>query len=794
MRKRILILNLLLGLVSFAPKEEAATLPNPVLFVAQVPVPADFTTIGSVFGNHQASLEAVARGGDLYMLYPDGSLKNLTRAAGYGKTGSQSGNGIAVRQPCVHWSGKKAVFSMVIGAPAKQYQVQTYFWQLYEISGLGANETPVIAKLPNQPSNFNNISPIYGTDDRVIFTSDRPRTGEAQLYPQLDEYEEAPTVTGLWSLDPSTGDLRMLNHTPSGAFSPLVDSFGRVLFTRWDHLQRDQQADSDASQAAKGQTPAYGTFNFSDESANAAILNDRTEIFPEPRLESAALMGHTFNQFFPWQMHEDGTEEETLNHVGRHELTRYIQQSFKNDPALDTFYNVAARYDTNYFENFIEMAEDPLHPGRYLGIDSPEFGTHAAGQILSLDGPPTLNPDLIQLTYLTAPSTKSAVPAGQAPPADHSGLYRNPLPLSDGQLVASHTATATADKNSGSTAAPASLYDFRLKTLKKAGNYYVPDQLLTPGINVSVSYYNPDTLVTYSGLAWELDAVEVRPRTRPARVESEIPGPEQQIFAAEQVDIAGFQQFLRTNNLALIVSRNVTTRDHADKQQPYNLRIAGTSTQTSVGNGKVYDISHLQLFEADQLRGVFGGSRAGRRVIAQNLHGSAADWNGNNSSGPIGSVRLGTDGSMAAFVPARRALTWQLTDPNAEAVVRERYWLTFQPGEVRSCTSCHGVNRQDQAGHPAPSNPPEALRTLLRAWKAQTGYQGQLRFSAVNRSGMNKLGLQASIPASQLVTLETSSNLRDWTPVLTNNVSSASSLNWDLDFGALRGFYRLRAH
>jgi hypothetical protein len=135
---------------------------------------------------------------------------------------------------------------MVIGAPPQQYLWETYHWQIYEITGLGANETPVIRKIANQPASYNNVSPFYGTDDRILFTSDRPRGGEAHLYPQLDEYEEAPTVTGLWSLDPASGDLRLLNHTPSGLFTPSIDSFGRVIFTRWDHLQRDQQADGDA--------------------------------------------------------------------------------------------------------------------------------------------------------------------------------------------------------------------------------------------------------------------------------------------------------------------------------------------------------------------------------------------------------------------------------------------------------------------------------------------------------------------------------------------------------------------
>src|SRR5581483_4591472 len=94
---------------------------NSILFVTQVPIPADFTTIGSTSGNHRADPDACGRGRDLYIRSPDGALKNLTRAAGYGKWGSQDTNGIAVRQPCVHWSGKKAVFSMVVGALHYQF-------------------------------------------------------------------------------------------------------------------------------------------------------------------------------------------------------------------------------------------------------------------------------------------------------------------------------------------------------------------------------------------------------------------------------------------------------------------------------------------------------------------------------------------------------------------------------------------------------------------------------------------------------------------------------------------------
>src|SRR4029077_21152437 len=109
-------------------------LANPILFVTQIPIVGDFTGVASVFGNHLTDLGSCGRGGDLWIRYPDGTLKNLTRAAGYGQSGDQSTNGIAVRAPCVHWSGTKALFSMVIGAPRVQFQAAQFYWQIYEIT------------------------------------------------------------------------------------------------------------------------------------------------------------------------------------------------------------------------------------------------------------------------------------------------------------------------------------------------------------------------------------------------------------------------------------------------------------------------------------------------------------------------------------------------------------------------------------------------------------------------------------------------------------------------------------
>lgn len=701
-----------------APATAAAPtlLPYPILFVTQIPIAADFTTIGSTFGNHLATLDSVGRGGDLWIRYPDGSLKNLTQAAGYGGSGFLTGNaGIAVRDPAVHWSGVKAVFSMVMGAPDGQYDYNDYYWQMYEITGFNyPTQTVAITKVPNQPANFNNISPIYASDGDILFTTDRPRNGSALLYPQLDEYEEAPVVTGLWKLNPATGALTLLNHAPSGDFSPSIDSYGRVIFTQWDHLQRDQQADADSNYGGGvndcGEYSFYGTFNYLSEDSPAYNLNDRSEVFPEPRacrtdlLSGTNLVGHNFNQFLPWMINQDGTESEILNHLGRHELGIYSERAINNDPNVIEYYRqygVIANQNPIYTGMF-QIREAPTQPGVYYGVDAPEFGTHASGQIISTTAPPGLSPDQTLIHYVTSPNDN-----------EH---YREPLPLSDGALLAVHTAYTGSETGNGTD----SDYDFRLKMLTLGGNGYWSDgSPLTPGISKTVSYWQPDYLVTYSGLLWELNPVEVKPRTAPPIPSYPLGAPEQQMFDAANVTVAEFQAYLQANHLALAVSRDVTTRDDLDRQQPFNLRIPG-GVQTIGMPGTIYDLKYMQFFQADQLRGLtFGGAtpRDGRRVLAQPMHDPLAMVNNPPTTGPAGSVILGLDGSMAAFVPAQRALTWQTTDPAGVGVVRERYWVTFQPGEIRVCTSCHGLSTLDQAGDPPPNNPPQALYDLLMYWK-----------------------------------------------------------------------------
>lgn len=668
-----------------------------ILFVTQPPFGSDFTTVNSTFGNHRGHTGAAPRGGDLYIRYADGTLRNLTAEAGFGLVAGQE---IAVREPSVHWSGGKALFSMVVGGTTKNVLTPVY-WQIYEVTGLARGATAVITRL-SQPPDYNNVSPLYGRDDGILFTSDRPRNGNRMLYPQLDEYESAPTNTGLWAMAADGSDLRLLDHAVSGVFTPIVASDGRVVMTRWDHLQRDQQNYPGAT---------YGAFNYVSEESTVSTGN-AVEIFPEPRIREAgsSLHGHRINIFLPWQIFEDGTGHETLNHVGRHELSRYF------DSSRDGLPDFSPPANRRTADHIFHLKEDPTRPGYFLATVAPEFQTHAAGQVIGLAGGESVNADDMQIDHVTDPISASPLSESTTTPPGHPGLFRNPVPLSDGRVLAVRTTEARADRRTGGSLS--SRYDFHLAWLEPGTPYRTPGSRLIPGgITKAISYFDNYEYRqhTYDGVLWELDPVEVRPRPRPPVRSDPLPAIEATLLADElgADGVAALRQFLRDNEMALIVSRNVTRR--ADRQQDFNLKVAGSTTQTAVPGSTPVEVAFMQFYQADQIRG-YATFNQGRRPIAALLHdGLLPDLPG----APPSSVRVAADGSVAAFVPASRALTWQLVGSGGQAVVRERYWVSFSSGEIRVCANCHGVNRSGDVvlGQSQPTNPPEALRELVSWWQ-----------------------------------------------------------------------------
>ena len=493
-----------LALLALAHPALAGNPANPILFVTQVPIPEEvnsrdlnqsFMSVVSPFGNHLADTLHAGRGGSLFIRFSNGQVVNLLAVADWMAVpgGQPAADAMAVRNPAVDWSATKAIFSMTTGKPSGPADLTQYLFQLYEITlpaqaQLQANVKPVLTKVANQPA-YNNVSAIYAQGGKIVFASDRPYDGSAHLL-QRGEYLSLPTVSGLWSLDPaSAASLKLLHHAPSGAFSPFVDSSGRVIFTNWDHLSRDTQAVTDSRPADPNYQENFpqtdnGSGNFTDESANAAFAEvlalppNSWDIFPEPRNFDRKTLatfypgmnGNAFNLFLPWMINLDGSGGELLNHVGRHEVGTSFTRSFTTDANLFDSNPSTPPSATNgnygihhFFVSFFAPHEDPLNHGTFIGADGPDVGTHGAGRIVKLTNAGTgVNPDTMLVLYLTnaagAPPVKGGmnVPPlpGQAPSNVDLDLYRTPVPLSDGNLVASHVAVRQTDYNTGTVGNP----------------------------------------------------------------------------------------------------------------------------------------------------------------------------------------------------------------------------------------------------------------------------------------------------------------------------------------------------
>ena len=480
---------------------------NPIVFVTQVPIPPeedDQAKVGSVSANHMGDARHTGRGGDLWLREANGGLKNLTEAAGYG-------NDIAVRDPTVHWNGDRVIFSMVVGSNVSK-------WQLYEITGLH-DEAPVITRVRGQPQDYNNVSPVYGSDDTIFFTSDRPRGWDGvhrdHLYPLRNEYEYLEVVTGLWRLDRETEDVRIMAHTPSGAFTPFVDSFGRVVYTQWDHLEQDRQANIGHDGCMPAEKWYESLVTYTDESAAAEYEKDDTQSFPEPwpcrkdLIGNTPWTGHKITQFFPWQMRQNGRGMETLNHIGRQELRAYVPAGRNDDENLQDGHSdwPVRRENRNALRDIFQMREDPTEPGRYVGTrTSHRHENQGGGQIVSLErAAPYQNAEDMTVGYITHPDTAEPREDEERGGPNHSGLYRDPIVTRTGTYVAAHTAETRLDENTGTRERPRSRHDYRLKTLRRTnGGYLEAGPTLTNGIETD------EPLVWWGGPALESRTEGVR--------------------------------------------------------------------------------------------------------------------------------------------------------------------------------------------------------------------------------------------------------------------------------------------
>jgi len=126
--------------------------------------------------------------------------------------------GGSVRDPHVHYDGRKILFSYRKGG--------TRHFHLYEVGTDGSAPR----QLTDGP--YDDIEPAYLPDGDVIFPSSRCNRMVACWY--------TPVAT-LHRLDPETGAIRSLSSNIVHDNTPAVLPDGRVMYTRWEYVDRAPQ-------------------------------------------------------------------------------------------------------------------------------------------------------------------------------------------------------------------------------------------------------------------------------------------------------------------------------------------------------------------------------------------------------------------------------------------------------------------------------------------------------------------------------------------------------------------------
>ncbi|MHB8898710.1 MAG: HzsA-related protein [Thermoguttaceae bacterium] len=154
-----------------------------------------------------------------------------------------------------------------------------------------------------------------------------------------------------------------------------------------------------------------------------------------------------------------------------------------------------------------------------------------------------------------------------------------------------------------------------------------------------------------------------------------------------------------------LVARRTPPRIESDRRPDYAERDRGLCILTNVYQGmqgvKPGEVKWLRINEAVP-RYWDTGRRWNPSVSSSGW--KAALW----PRVQWGVVPVEADGSACFEIPADRSIFFQALDENFREIQRERTYVNYRPGEVRSCNGCHG-----EAGHsvsPADSSTPLALQ------------------------------------------------------------------------------------
>ena len=154
-----------------------------------------------------------------------------------------------VLQPCLSYDGKRIVFSYVRCA-GKQYDPSTVtngdgdegFYHIYEVDVDGDFYGDVdgdfgggnLRQLSAGP--YDDLMPAYLPDGRIVFCSTR-RRGYARCFGS--QFSRRWDVYTLHRMDADGGNVRALSLHDTNEWFPTVDNAGRILYARWDYIDRD---------------------------------------------------------------------------------------------------------------------------------------------------------------------------------------------------------------------------------------------------------------------------------------------------------------------------------------------------------------------------------------------------------------------------------------------------------------------------------------------------------------------------------------------------------------------------
>ena len=209
---------------------------------------------------------------------PGGGLYKLDVRSGKLTVLLHAGPG-AVRDPKLHYDGKKIVFARCTGAPDDlrspgKHPLETAY-HLYEINDDGSG----LKQLTD--GHYHDVEPCYLPDGGIVFCSSRCKRVVGCI-------TNVETLI-LYRCDADGKNIRPLPSSPFLENSPSVLADGRVIFTRWEYLDRSS---TEYHHLWTVNPDGTGVMTFFGKTRPGGTFTDARAIPGHPNLVVASFCGH----------------------------------------------------------------------------------------------------------------------------------------------------------------------------------------------------------------------------------------------------------------------------------------------------------------------------------------------------------------------------------------------------------------------------------------------------------------------------------------------------------------------